>query len=488
VNDDDLLIANKYLGKQPGPTYDLDSDIDGLINRRDNCWFAPNTLQNDTDNDCSYFTMPYTEDPHCGDACDNCPNNSNPGQDDADNDKLGDLCDNCTDTDKDGYGNLRYPVNTCPDDNCPTIYNPLQINSDADMLGDTCDNCWYVANPYQNDTNINCPQPPYTTDPICGDACEVVITTTTTTTTSTTTTISGDTTPPQYSNPQPQGSILYNPQGGYTSSITWTDNVAVADVVLEMDGVSYSYGSDQIIKSGNTYYFKTFSACAIPGLTGGAGGSHFYMMSMDPITPLIELFKFLTGGIAEAQSTPCLVLGAHTYRWSAKDTSNNWAYTGYYTFTIFRTDPVSIYIDSPENRTYSSNIVDIKYLASSPFEISWVGYSLDNNPNATLTGNTSINVAEGTHNMIFYATTVYDVTNSSDRIYFTVSLPTTSTTSTTTIRTSTTTRQTTTTVSCTCTAWKPTYVCCPAGKGKWTRTCTPKGCQAESKCEGFCSV
>jgi hypothetical protein len=23
---------------------------------------------------------------------------------------------------------------------------------------------------------------------------------------------------------------------------------------------------------------------------------------------------------------------------------------------------------------------------------------------------------------------------------------------------------------------------------KWTRTCTPKGCQAESKCQGYCVI
>jgi hypothetical protein len=138
-----------------------------------------------------------------------------------------------------------------------------------------------------------------------------------------------------------------------------------------------------------------------------------------------NLFKFLTGGIVRAAGTsdPCLNISTHYYRWYANDTSNNWNSTGTFNFTIHIIDPVFIYIDSPENKTYSTSSVDIKYTASSPFEISWIGYSLDNKTNVTLTGNTSINVAEGTHNIIFYANTTYSVMNSSDRIYFTVSLP-----------------------------------------------------------------
>ena len=34
------------------------------------------------------------------------------------------------------------------------------------------DNCWEVGNPDQADTNYNCPDPPYSTDPLCGDVCE----------------------------------------------------------------------------------------------------------------------------------------------------------------------------------------------------------------------------------------------------------------------------------------------------------------------------
>jgi hypothetical protein len=51
-----------------------------------------------------------------GDVCDNCPLNSNPGQQDSDGDGVGDACDNC-------------PLNA----------NPGQQDTDGDGVGDVCD-------------------------------------------------------------------------------------------------------------------------------------------------------------------------------------------------------------------------------------------------------------------------------------------------------------------------------------------------------------
>ena len=84
-----------------------DNDGDGI---KDNC-------DNDDDND------------NVLDDDDNCPFNSNIGQEDNDNDGIGNVCDD--DDDNDGVIDL--------EDNCPLTYNPNQDDRDHDGIGDVCD-------------------------------------------------------------------------------------------------------------------------------------------------------------------------------------------------------------------------------------------------------------------------------------------------------------------------------------------------------------
>ncbi|MFQ5670725.1 MAG: M36 family metallopeptidase [Acidobacteriota bacterium] len=120
-----------------------DSDGDTVGNACDNCPLASNTAQADQDID------------GLGDACDNCPAVSNPGQENLDGDASGNVCDDCVDPDGDGFTTPGFPATTCPVDNCPDTGNPLQEDLEGDGVGDACDNCLAASNPSQVDQDID---------------------------------------------------------------------------------------------------------------------------------------------------------------------------------------------------------------------------------------------------------------------------------------------------------------------------------------------
>lgn len=116
-----------------------DHDNDGVPNDSDNCRFAANFDQADSDGD------------GFGDACDVCEGYND--LIDGDNDGVPDGCDICPDfndrldNDGDGY------ADQC--DNCPQTPNPDQTDTDQDGRGDLCDACcgMYTSG-YSG--NINC--------------------------------------------------------------------------------------------------------------------------------------------------------------------------------------------------------------------------------------------------------------------------------------------------------------------------------------------
>jgi len=89
-------------------------------------------------------------------------------------------------------------------------------------------------------------------------------------------------------NTYPLSPVTYSADVNYEFNISWTDNLAVNEVILEFDGTNYSYISGEISKTGNEYN-KTFADLAAYN---------------------------------------------YNYRWYANDTSNNWNYTSQLTYQV----------------------------------------------------------------------------------------------------------------------------------------------------------
>lgn len=121
-----------------------DSNFNGV---GDAC--EPDNTVGFNDENCPGMLDKYDWDDDCvNNSFDNCPYDSNPGQENVDTavDNDGDVCD--PDEDSDGLSN--------DNDNCPFTSNALQTDGDGDMAGDACDQCpattenitaWTMGNP-----------------------------------------------------------------------------------------------------------------------------------------------------------------------------------------------------------------------------------------------------------------------------------------------------------------------------------------------------
>lgn len=97
------------------------------------CVVIFSTLQACDDESVDPIAIVDTDNDGIPDGEDNCPETSNPNQEDTDNDGVGDVCDapDITDSDNDGIPDS--------EDNCPTIANPNQEDDDNNGIGNACE-------------------------------------------------------------------------------------------------------------------------------------------------------------------------------------------------------------------------------------------------------------------------------------------------------------------------------------------------------------
>jgi hypothetical protein len=71
---------------------------------------------------------------------------------------------------------------------------------------------------------------------------------------------------------------------------------------------------------------------------------------------------------------------------------------------------------SVKNETYNQLDLPLDFTVNEP--TSWMGYSLDNEANVTLTGNTTLTLKEGAHSITVYANDTAGNMAASETIYF----------------------------------------------------------------------
>ena len=82
--------------------------------------------------------------------------------------------------------------------------------------------------------------------------------------------------------------------------------------------------------------------------------------------------------------------------------------------------PPVIEILSPQNLTYTNSSVPLMFAVYDYSSISWIGYSLDNQPNTTITGNTTLTIEDGTHRIVVYANDSFGNMGCSQIVHFTI--------------------------------------------------------------------
>ncbi len=100
------------------------------------------------------------------------------------------------------------------------------------------------------------------------------------------------------------------------------------------------------------------------------------------------------------------------------ETTFNSSVSANVTFAVY-TKPMQIDFLSLENRTYSSTSIPLDFAVD--MIISWMGFSLDNQSNMTVYGNTTLtDLPMGSHKLVVYANDTYGNMGTSETIYFTI--------------------------------------------------------------------
>jgi hypothetical protein len=101
---------------------------------------------------------------------------------------------------------------------------------------------------------------------------------------------------------------------------------------------------------------------------------------------------------------------------------NNYGYNQLVYWDSYSPPPPKISILSPENKTYAENNVSLTFTLNKP--VTWIGYSLDNQSQVTITKNITLtNLPDGSHNITVYAKDELGTVGASETIHFSIDPP-----------------------------------------------------------------
>ena len=149
-------------------------------------------------------------------------------------------------------------------------------------------------------------------------------------------------------------------------------------------------------------------------------GKRSYSLSLEK--PESDSFSHMNGTVIGAVVLPELAEGTHNITVQVDG-------TGYFPkkIDIIKQATIHFSIDvappiitafSVENKTYNQLNLPLDFAVNEP--VSWLGYSLDNEANVTISGNTTLTLNEGAHTLVVYVNDTAGNMVSSEEICFTV--------------------------------------------------------------------
>ncbi|OLS23924.1 MAG: Gellan lyase precursor [Candidatus Heimdallarchaeota archaeon LC_3] len=185
------------------------------------------------------------------------------------------------------------------------------------------------------------------------------------------------------------------------------------------------YSSEYTTESKRPYLNITGSGTFGPSITLSCPLNTTYTSSDVPLNFNVNTTYSWAGYSLDGASNVTLIgntllqslsLGSHHLSVYAQD---RWGNVGVSSVWFTVDLPPLISISSPVSSFYSSSDVWLNYSINEP--ISWIGYSLDDSSNITITGNTLLqSLSEGSHTIVIYATDNGGVTGVSNIISFSV--------------------------------------------------------------------